>query len=59
MKHREIIPELENRHRALEQEIHRLDRRGAHMTPNDRLRSTQLKKLRLAAKDRLYALRRG
>jgi hypothetical protein len=57
MKHHEIIPELENRRRALDVEIHRLDRRGSHMTPNDRLRATELKKLRLAAKDRLYALR--
>jgi uncharacterized protein YdcH (DUF465 family) len=47
---------LELRHRTLDQQIHELDRRGAHMTPEDRERSTELKKRRLATKDQLYAL---
>lgn len=59
MKHHEIIPELELRHLTLEREIHRLDRRGAHLSPGDRLRASELKKRRLATKDRLYALRSG
>ncbi len=56
MKHLDIH-ELELSHQALEQQIHKLDRRGIHMTPEDRLRSSELKKQRLATKDRLYALR--
>jgi hypothetical protein len=56
MKHLDIR-ELELRGRSLETEIHRLDRRGLHMTPEDRLRSTLLKKQRLATKDQLFSLR--
>jgi uncharacterized protein YdcH (DUF465 family) len=47
---------LELRHRTLDKEIHKLDRRGEHMTPLERERSTELKKRRLATKDQLYAL---
>jgi hypothetical protein len=47
---------LELRHRALDREIHELDRRGEHMTPLDRERAALLKKRRLATKDQLYAL---
>jgi uncharacterized protein YdcH (DUF465 family) len=47
---------LELRHRTLDQQIHKLDRRGEHMTPRERERATELKKRRLAAKDQLYAL---
>jgi uncharacterized protein YdcH (DUF465 family) len=56
MKHYSVF-DLELRHRALEMEIHKLDRRGFHMTPRDRERATQLKKQRLATKDQLFALR--
>jgi hypothetical protein len=48
---------LELRHRTLDREIHKLDRRGMRMTPEERTRATELKKRRLAAKDQLYALR--
>jgi|HubBroStandDraft_2_1064218.scaffolds.fasta_scaffold1107100_2 uncharacterized protein YdcH (DUF465 family) len=48
--------ELELRHAALDFAIHELDRRGEHMTPTDRARSTELKKMRLATKDQLDAL---
>jgi uncharacterized protein YdcH (DUF465 family) len=48
--------ELELRHAALDFAIHELDRRGEHMTPADRTRSTELKKQRLATKDQLDAL---
>ena len=47
---------LELRHRTLDKEIHKLDRRGVHMTPHDRERATELKKHRLATKDQLYSL---
>jgi uncharacterized protein YdcH (DUF465 family) len=47
---------LELRHRTLDREIHKLDRRGEHMTPLERERSIELKKRRLATKDQLYEL---
>ncbi len=56
MKQNEVH-ELELRHRVLDQQIHKLDRRGTHMTPEDRLRAAELKKRRLATKDQLFALR--
>jgi hypothetical protein len=56
MKHIDLY-ELELRGRRLESEIQRLDRRGFHMTPEDRVRATELKKRRLATKDQLIALR--
>jgi hypothetical protein len=56
MKHLDIF-ELELRRRTLELEIHRLDRRGLHMTPEDRVRASELKKRRLATKDQLFSLR--
>lgn len=56
MKHMDVY-ELELRHRALDAQIHKLDRRGAHMTPEDRQRASELKKRRLETKDRIYAIR--
>ena len=56
MKHVNIR-ELELRGRTLDDEIRRLERRGAHMTPDDRVRATVLKKQRLATKDELFSLR--
>jgi uncharacterized protein YdcH (DUF465 family) len=47
---------LELRHRSLDRQIHKLDRRGEHMTPQEREQATELKKRRLATKDQLYAL---
>jgi hypothetical protein len=58
MKHMDVY-ELELRHRTLDEQIHKLDRRGVHMTPEDRLRASELKKRRLATKDRLFAIRAG
>jgi hypothetical protein len=49
--------DLEVRHHDLELAIHKLERRGHLMTPEDRIRATELKKRRLATKDQLYALR--
>jgi uncharacterized protein YdcH (DUF465 family) len=48
---------LELRHRTLDRQIHKLDRRGFRMTPEERERAAELKKRRLAAKDQLYALK--
>ena len=47
------IRELEASHRTLDQAVHELERRGLHMTPEERLRATELKKQRLAVRDRL------
>jgi uncharacterized protein YdcH (DUF465 family) len=53
------VYDLELRHRSLEFAIHELERRGSHMTPEDRSRATELKKQRLAMKDQIYSLRRS
>jgi uncharacterized protein YdcH (DUF465 family) len=47
------IRELEASHRTLDLAVHELERRGLHMTPEERLRATELKKQRLAVRDRL------
>jgi len=52
------VGELEAESRTLEHQIQQLDRRGSHITPLEQKRATELKKLRLAAKDRLIDLRR-
>jgi hypothetical protein len=52
------VHELELQTHSLEIAIHELDRRGNHMTPEDRMRAAELKRLRLVAKDQLDALRR-
>jgi uncharacterized protein YdcH (DUF465 family) len=52
------VRELELRHNALDFAIHELDRRGSHMTPEERSRAHELKRQRLATKDELYALGR-
>ena len=52
------VRELESIHRSLDLQIRKLERRGYHMTPPEQLRATELKKLRLATKDRLSDLRR-
>jgi hypothetical protein len=57
MKHIDVRA-LELRHNALDFAIHELDRRGRHMTPEDRWRVFVLKKQRLATKDQLYLLGR-
>jgi uncharacterized protein YdcH (DUF465 family) len=51
------VRELEHRHHSLDTQIHELDRRGSHMSPEDRQRALELKKQRLATKDQLYAIR--
>ncbi len=56
MKHMDVR-ELEQTAQSLENAIHELDRRGSHMTPEDRERAAELKRQRLLAKDRLDALR--
>jgi hypothetical protein len=44
--------------RTLDLQILKLDRRGAHLTPEEHIRAVELKKLRLQAKDRLDELNR-
>ena len=50
------LGDLEAQTRTLDLEILKLDRRGAHITPFEHLRATELKKLRLVTKDRLHDL---
>jgi uncharacterized protein YdcH (DUF465 family) len=47
------VQELEAQHRVLDRQIKKLNHRGQHMTPVERYEAAELKKLRLAAKDRL------
>jgi uncharacterized protein YdcH (DUF465 family) len=51
--------ELEARHRTLDLRIKKLDRRGMHMTPHEQLQTTELKKLRLATKDKLFSSKKA
>lgn len=51
------VRDLEAQNQVLDREIHRLERRGVHMTPTDRVHASELKKRRLATKDELYTLR--
>jgi uncharacterized protein YdcH (DUF465 family) len=47
------VGDLENEHRALDKQIKKLNHRGTHMTPHEQVECAELKKLRLATKDRL------
>jgi uncharacterized protein YdcH (DUF465 family) len=58
MRPMQTVSALEAQHRELDQQIHRLERRGTLMSPPERERALQLKRLKLATKDRLAALRR-
>jgi uncharacterized protein YdcH (DUF465 family) len=51
------VHELELRKESLDFAIHELDRRGWHMTPEERSKVTELKKQRLVTKDQLVAMR--
>jgi hypothetical protein len=55
---RATVRELEAQSHMLDMQIHKLERRGSHLTPFEHLRAVELKKLRLLAKDRLNELRR-
>ena len=52
------VRELETIHHSLDLQIKKLERRGYHMTPPEQLRALELKKLRLATKDKISDLRR-
>jgi hypothetical protein len=52
------VHELEVEHRVLDRQIKKLNHRGSHMTPPERLAAAELKKLRLATKDRLMSVGR-
>jgi hypothetical protein len=56
---RVTIGELEAQRRALELQIKKLERRGAHITPPEQRLEVELKKWRLLAKDRLSELARA
>ena len=50
------VSDLEAKTRDLEHRIHKLERRGLHMTPTEQEEAARLKRLRLANKDRLATL---
>ncbi len=52
------LTELEARHRQLHDEVTQLERR-AFLTPDEQRQIAELKKLKLIAKDELYAARRA
>ena len=52
------LTELEARHRQLHDEVTQLERR-AFLTPEEQRQIAELKKLKLIAKDELYAARRA
>jgi len=52
------LTELEARHRQLHDEVNQLERR-AILTPEEQRQMADLKKLKLLAKDELYAARRA
>jgi hypothetical protein len=49
---------LEHRHLTLKEQVKELERR-AYLTPPEQRQIADLKKLKLAAKDQIFALRRG
>ncbi len=52
------VGELETTKKTLDLQILKLDRRGAHASPQEHMRAVELKKLRLATLDRLFELKR-
>jgi len=50
------VSDLEAQTRDLEHQIHKLERRGLHMTPAEQEQAARLKKLRLVNKDRLASI---
>ncbi len=55
-----VVPnatQLEAEHRKLDKEIRKIERRGSRMTPVDQTKVAELKKTKLAIKDRMSLLR--
>jgi uncharacterized protein YdcH (DUF465 family) len=50
--------DLETEHRLLDRQIKKLNHRSKHLTSRERVEVVELKKWRLAAKDRLAAIGR-
>ena len=51
------LSKLEKRHKDLKNEVNKLERR-AYLTPVEQRQITDLKKMKLNAKDQIHALRR-
>jgi hypothetical protein len=58
MVHASSVSELERRHRELDVEVSRLERR-AYLTPTEQRLMTDMKKEKLWAKDQIASLRRS
>ncbi len=52
------LENLEMEHRELEKQLQRLERRG-HLTPQEQMEATNLKKEKLLKKDAIFAIRNG
>ena len=50
------VGDLENEHRLLDRQIKKLNHEGKRLTPLEQVKVMQLKKLRLATKDRLASI---
>jgi hypothetical protein len=50
------VSDLENEHRLLNRQIMKLNHPGKYLTPLEEMKVMQLKKLRLATKDRLVSI---
>ena len=51
------VSELESEHRLLDRQIKKLNHRSKHLTPHEQAVVVELKKWRLATKDRLASRR--
>lgn len=51
--------EIESQHRQLDKEIRKIERRGPRMTEIEQRKVAELKKTKLALKDRLLGLQRA
>ena len=55
---RVTVSDLESEHRLLDQQIKKLNHRARHLTSSERVQVVELKKWRLATKDRLASMGR-
>jgi uncharacterized protein YdcH (DUF465 family) len=52
------VTDLETEERVIDRQIKKLNHRGSHMTPPEQAEVAELKKLRLATKDRIASIGR-